>query len=242
MSVKSLARGSATRTANKLRRRERILDCAREIIAKQGYDALTLAQLAKDAEVTIPTIHNLLGKKSQIIEVLVGEVVSHIDTVLARQAGDDPIQAIHDFTKSLMDLYGKDETLYKAAFVAGERAQLFEHQSQDGIFNRSLNLAVDLCENALANGHLNGDIPTRILAAQLFGCQRLARLDWMNNYISIKDYRTRILSGMFAILAISLNCTLDIGSPYSRVCAEPATSFAQNKKKLFAQTFSNFES
>ena len=199
--AKPLAKGSATRTKNKLRRKERILDCAREIIATRGYDALTLSQLAKDADVTVPTIHNLLGRKSQIIEHLVGEVVTHIDAVLSRRADGDPIAAIQEFTEALIALYAGDETLYKAAFVAGERAQMFEHRTEDGIFMRSTALAAHVCDNAKANGYLKGDIPTQVLAAQLFGCQRLARLDWMNNYIDLAEYKSRVLSGMFAILA-----------------------------------------
>ena len=201
MPTKTLARGSATRTANKLRRKERILACARQIIASQGYDALTLSQLASDAEVTIPTIHNLLGKKSQIIEHLVGDVVSRIGQVLSRQTGDDPILAVQVFTEELISLYAQDEALYKAAFVAGERAKLFEHQSPQGIFMRSLRLATQVCEDAKVKGYLKGDIDTNILGEQLFGCQRLARHDWVNNYIDLNVYKSRVLSGMFIILA-----------------------------------------
>ena len=201
MPTKTLARGSVTRTANKLRRKERILGCARQIIATQGYDALTLSQLAADAQVTIPTIHNLLGKKSQIIEHLVGDVVSRLEHVLSRQTGDDPILAVQLFTEELISLYARDELFYKAAFVAGERAKLFEHQSPQGIFMRSLGLATQVCEDAEVKGYLNGEIETNILAEQLFGCQRLARHDWMNNYIDLNMYKSRILSGMFIILA-----------------------------------------
>jgi len=201
MSTKTLARGSATRTANKLRRKERILDCARDIIATQGYDALTLSQLAIDAEVTVPTIHNLLGKKSKIIEHLVGDVVTRIGQVLSHQTGDDPIVAIQAFTDALMSLYAKDEVFYKAAFVAGERAKLFEHHSADGIFMRSINLAAKVCEDAKAQGYLKGEVETHILAELLFGCQRLARHDWMNNYIDLEAYKYRVLSGMFIIFA-----------------------------------------
>jgi len=201
MPTKTLARGSATRTANKLRRKERILACARQIIATQGYDALTLSQLATDAEVTIPTIHNLLGKKSQIIEHLVGDVVLRIGQVLSHQTGDDPILAVQVFTEELISLYARDEILYKAAFVAGERAKLFEHQSPQGIFMRSLGLATHVCEDAKVKGYLKGEIEANILAEQLFGCQRLARHDWMNNYIDLNVYKSRVLSGMFIILA-----------------------------------------
>jgi len=201
MSTKALARGSATRTANKIRRKERILACARDIIATQGYDALTLSQLADNANVTVPTIHNLLGKKSQIIEHLVGDVVSRIGQVLSHQTGDDPILVVQLFTDALMSLYVQDEALYKAAFVAGERAKLFEHQSPDGIFMRSLGLATKVCEDAKGKGYLKGEIDTHTLAEQLFGSQRLARHDWMNNYIDLDEYKSKILTGMFMILA-----------------------------------------
>lgn len=198
---KKPAKGSATRTANKLRRKARILSCAREIIARDGYDALTLSQLARDADVTIPTIHNLLGKKSEIIEHLVGDVLTRLEDVLSHEAGDDPVQTVRVFTDEIVSLYAADEALYKAAFVAGERAKLFEHQSKGGIFMRSLTLARQVCEGALERGYLLGEIDTHILAQQLFGSQRLARQDWMNNYIDLKTYRYRVLSGMFTILA-----------------------------------------
>ncbi len=201
MPTKTLARGSVTRTANKNRRKERILSCARQIIATQGYDALTLAQLAQNAEVTIPTIHNLFGKKSQIIEHLVGDVVSRIGQVLSRQIGGDPISVIQLFTDELISLYAANEALYKAAFIAGERAKLFEHRTPQGIFMRSIGLAVDVCADAKAKGYLLGEIETEILAEQLFGTQRLARQDWMNNYIDLKTYKSRVLSGMFTVLA-----------------------------------------
>jgi len=201
MPTKTLARGSVTRTANKMRRKERILSCARQIIATQGYDALTLAQLASDAEVTIPTIHNLLGKKSQIIEHLVGDVVSRIGQLLSRQIGGDPISVIQLFTDELISLYAANEALYKAAFIAGERAKLFEHQSPQGIFMRSMGLAVEVCADAKEKEYLLGEIETDILAEQLFGSQRLARQDWMNNYIDLETYRSRVLSGMFTVLA-----------------------------------------
>ncbi|MEP3889989.1 MAG: TetR/AcrR family transcriptional regulator [Hellea sp.] len=201
MPAKTLARGSVTRTANKIRRKDRILSCARHIIATQGYDALTLSQLASDAEVTIPTLHNLLGKKSQIIEHLVGDVVLRIDDVLSRQEEDDPIAAIHLFTDALITLYAQDEVFYKAAFIAGERLKLFEHRTPGGIFMRSMRLAVQLCKDAKDKGFLRGEINTDCLAEHLFGCQRLARHDWMNNYIDLSSYKSRIVSGMFTVLA-----------------------------------------
>lgn len=199
--AQNMARGSATRAANKRLRKERILACAGQIIAEQGYDALTLSQLARRAEVTVPTIHNLLGKKSEIFKNLVDEVVARIGEVLARQSEADPIIAVQVFTDELISLYAKDEALYKAAFLAGEREQLFEQQSAQGIFMRSLVLARQVCAQAKNGGYLNGDIETNVLAEQLFGAQRLARQDWIHGYIDIQAYKARILTGMFTVFA-----------------------------------------
>ena len=38
-------------------------------------------------------------------------------------------------------------------------------------------------------------------AEQLFGCQRLARQDWVNGYISLEQYRRQVLAGMFMTYA-----------------------------------------
>ncbi len=203
--AKNMARGSATRAANKRLRKERILTCAGQIIAEQGYDALTLSQLARRAEVTVPTIHNLLGKKSEIFKNLVDEVVARIGEVLARQSEADPIVAVRAFTNELISLYAKDEALYKAAFLAGEREQLFEQKSAQGIFMRSLALARQVCEQAKSGGYLLGDIETNVLAEQLFGAQRLARQDWIHGYIDIPSYKNRVLIGMFTVFASDAN-------------------------------------
>ena len=59
-----VAKGQTTRLANKERRKARILSEARNLIAKEGFDALKLSELAARSGVTIPTVHNLLGKKT----------------------------------------------------------------------------------------------------------------------------------------------------------------------------------
>ena len=196
-----IARGSATRTANMIKRREHILSCAGELIAKVGYDEFTLGQLAEAANVTVPTIHNLIGKKSQIFERLVADMVERIKNVLSELEQDDPILAVETFIDNLLDLYCTDENLYKAAFVAGERAHLFEHELPSGIYARSLEIVMDVCNRAVEQGYLQGEIDIKQLSRQLFACQRMARQDWMHGYIDLDTYRKHVLSGMFITLA-----------------------------------------
>lgn len=201
MSSSAMARGNATRQANKQLRRQRILDVARHLIATKGFEAFTLSELALQAEVSTPTIHNLFGKKYNIFHELVEDMVVTIGAVMANPDVHDPIEGAQVFTDNLLELFEKDEAFYRAAFVAGERIKLFEHDLPAGIFNQSLQIAERICASAKASGFLQGNIETARLAEQLFGCHRLARQDWVNGYIDLNEYRTQVLIGMYMTYA-----------------------------------------
>lgn len=54
-----------------------------------------------------------------------------------------------------------------------------------------------MCQKGREDGYLLGNINTEILARQVFGCQRLARQDWVNSYIDLDRYRAQVLCGMY---------------------------------------------
>ncbi len=198
---KSIARGSATRTANMIKRREHILERASNIIATKGLQGFTLGVLANEAKVTVPTIHNLIGKKSDVVEHLVKQMVSRTELVLGEQNVDDPISAVEDFVSRLIKLFDGNQDLYKAAFIAGEQQKLFEHAMSDKLFHRSLELAKLVIDKAIGDGYLMGRLKQDTLAQQIFSSHRTARHDWMHGYIDLDEYRRQVLSGMFFTLA-----------------------------------------
>jgi len=201
MSSPTLARGNITRQANKKLRRQRILDIAKHLIASQGFEAFTLSHLAKEAGVSTPTIHNLFGKKDNIFQELVSQMVNTISLALSNPDVSDPIEGAEVFTDNLLRLYKQDEAFYRSAFMAADRTGLFDHKLPDGIFHRSLQIAERLCTEAKENGFLKGNIATGTLAEQLFACQRLARQDWVNGYIDLQRYRKQVLIGMYITYA-----------------------------------------
>lgn len=193
----NIARGNKKRLENKGLRKVDILKHARNLIASKGFDAFTLSELATVAGVSIPTIHNLFGKKHDIFKVLVEEMVIRIEKVILQPDMTNPIEAAIAFIDNLLELFKKDEAFYRAAFVAGERSNLFEHKQPTGIFSQSLKIAEQLCISAKEKGFLNGLVDSKWLAKQLFGCQRLARQDWVNGYIDLQQYKNQVLIGMF---------------------------------------------
>ena len=195
------ARGNSTRQANKALRKQKILDEARGLITTKGFEAFTLSELAQRAGVSIPTIHNLFGKKQEVFEALCGEMVVKVNEAVSDPDLTDPIDAVEAYINNLLALYRSDEPFYRSAFVAGERTGLFEHQLPTGIFNRSLKIARQICQNGVDHGYLKGEIDTDWLAEQLFGCQRLARQDWVAGYIDLERYRKQVLIGMYTTFA-----------------------------------------
>jgi AcrR family transcriptional regulator len=55
------------RTLQMNRRRDRILNAARQVISEQGYQHLTMRALAQESGVTVPTIYNLIGNKDAVL-------------------------------------------------------------------------------------------------------------------------------------------------------------------------------
>jgi len=215
MTNSATAPGQTARQANKERRRQKILSVARDIIASQGFDAFTVSELASRSGVTIPTVHNLFGKKHDIVLELFRELVSRVDQVLAQPDLVDPIAALETFIDDLVALYSADEAFYRAAFLGGERLGLFEHEMSDGIFKKSLKVAERLCAQAHENGHLEGKLNRRWMAEQLFNTQRMARQDWVSGYIDLKRYRQQALIGM--LMTYAADATPDF---HRRVCAK----------------------
>jgi len=196
-----IARGNITRQANKRLRRQHILNIAKTLIATEGFEAFTLTQLAREAGVSGPTVYNLFGKKDDIFQELVSEMVTTIGVALSNPDMSDPIAGAEAFTDNLLHLYQQDEAFYRAAFLAADRTRLFDHELPTGIFHQSLQIAKRICADAKADGFLYGNIETAKLAEQLFACQRLARQDWVNGYIDLKRYRKQVLIGMYITYA-----------------------------------------
>ena len=71
-------------------RRQRILAAARAIVARQGYEALTMRELARESRVTVPTLYNLIGGKQAVLAAAVEEQTLRFLAAVERQAGRSP--------------------------------------------------------------------------------------------------------------------------------------------------------
>src|SRR4051812_38531951 len=83
------------RERKKQRTREAISDVATGMFFKRGFDAVTLAEVAEAAEVSVGTILNYFSTKEDLFFDRQEEVVQHWARVVRnRRAGDGVLKAI----------------------------------------------------------------------------------------------------------------------------------------------------
>jgi AcrR family transcriptional regulator len=116
-------------------RRQRILDVARRLIAERGYEGVTMRELADESLVSVPTLYNLFGGKSELLFAAVEAYFRGLLS-LAHRSGDEEglpkVLAVcetlgasmprhAEYARSLMSFFGgAQESTQLREFVARE--------------------------------------------------------------------------------------------------------------------------
>ena len=185
------------------KRRQRILTEARRAIAERGFQGLSTRSLAQAAGVTQPTLYNLIGKKDDILLLLITETMASVDGMLADFADADPLTQLESMAKETTRLFGEDEDYYRASFVAHD---FFSDQEKiwgrsGGLMRWAVERTTQAFEAAQEEGLLRGSIPARTLGEQFFTIIRVASRDWAFRLISIEEFRDSVLSGLYVLLS-----------------------------------------
>ena len=195
--VKAL--GNETRQANKKLRRERIFNIAKSLIAAKGLEDFTISELADEAGVTTPTIHNLFGKKSDIINELVSNLIEQMQGVF-RDPPIDPIENAKFFVDNVVVVFEQDTDFYRAAFMSAEQVRLFDPRIPDGLFQRAQQLAAPRKE-WYDSGLFLGNIEPSTMMKTVHNSNRLGRLDWVGGYIDLNQFRHQVLESILLAYA-----------------------------------------
>jgi AcrR family transcriptional regulator len=195
--VKAL--GNETRQANKKLRRERIFNIAKRLIAEKGLEDFTISELAEEAGVTTPTIHNLFGKKSDIIKELVSNLIEQMK-VATLDPPIDPIENAKFFVDNVVATFEQDTDFYRAALMSAEQVRLFDPRIPDGLFQRAQRVAAPR-KDWYEAGFFLGNIEPSTIMKRVHNSNRLARLDWVSGYIDLNQFRHQVLEGILLVYA-----------------------------------------
>lgn len=188
------------RETSKQQRRERIISTARELIRTAGVDGLSIRNLADRAGVTVPTIYNLVGNKTAILEALAREITQQLVKAHRASTTSDPIAKVEEVVSQLLSIYAADEKLCREVLAALDR--LDSPMSPTGNPNNPGKLvAIEDCEHALHEGLLLGNFPTLTLAEGLINAFTQAQNAWLLGHIALTDMEKSALKGCFITLA-----------------------------------------
>jgi len=204
--VKAL--GNVTRQANKKLRRERIFNIAKRLIADKGLEDFTISELAEEAGVTTPTIHNLFGKKSDIIKELVSNLIEEMQSITINPP-IDPIENTKFFVNNVAATFEKDINFYRAALMSAEHLRLFDPTIPDGPFQQAQQLATPN-EKWYERGLLLGNIQPSIIMEKVHNSNRLARIDWVLGYIDLNQFRHQVMTGILLVYAADASPELHV--------------------------------
>ena len=181
-----LDEGLSRREQNVQKRREEILKCAADIIVTEGVDALTLSKVAKMANVTVPTVHNLYGKKQDIYNHLVDRVSNWMTEQVTENSADrllDQMEAGSDRLKCRLE---KNELFFKAGFLVGERVGHFGRS--DKPYQKASKFTIKKYEAFIKNGDLEGTLNPERMSKFLNDNFRVLRSDWVRGELSLDDF------------------------------------------------------
>ena len=193
------ALGNTTRQANKKLRRERIFNIAKRLIAAKGLEDFTISELADEAGVTTPTIHNLFGKKSDIIKELVSNLIEQMQGN-SLNPPIDPIENAKFFVDNVVATFEQDTDFYRAALMSAEQLRLFDPRIPDGLFQRAQRVAAPR-KDWYEAGLFLGNIEPSTIMKKVHNSNRLGRIDWVSGYIDLNQFRHQVLEGILLVYA-----------------------------------------
>ena len=191
------------RAQNMQKRRDRLLAEARALLTVDGFEALNLRELARLAEVTVPTIYNLIGNKEEVLVALFAEVLTEIEARIRDHAAGSALARAGAVAVVSTHLFAEDENYYRSAFLA------VEYLNQSGAHHdkviqiyawgeRMATAGVVACQQA---GLLAGRIAPQLLGELILRAFRTTCREWAFAQISLTEFRRIALIDIYTTLA-----------------------------------------
>ena len=184
---------------HKAERRERIMRAARQLVAKRGYDGLTMRDLAQAARVSVPTLYNLFGSKDAIL-------VAELQTMAARIVAQLPLASDEHFARAItafdagMRLVEESPEFFRACirmFFTSPATDDMRFRTEEAyIAIMTANLSA-----AKAAGQLADWAEPRVVAQHLFALYMSAFMAWGIGELDFATFRTTAFSGACHLLA-----------------------------------------
>ena len=157
-------------------RRQVILDSARDIILERGVAAVSMADIARECELSKATLYLYFSNKESLLEAIFTEAVtSFVEYAELRNSeSDSGIEAISKLWKCYLDRFRNSNDLFVLVgvknFVAPSFPMLYEpaDKSSRKAGNRMISIVQRVLERGLHDGTLETDLDAKTLSRTVF--------------------------------------------------------------------------
>ena len=183
-------------------RRARIIREAQKTLLN-GPTALNYRELAEAAEVTVPTIYNLIGNKQQLLKALCDAVLDTLEEDLDEAESGNSTDAVVGPAQTLLRLVSQDPAALRASIIAfDELGRSSERSPFLEIRDRRRDLEMRAMNSLVARDVLRGEVPAEVVSSLLSQCFRQNCRDWAFKLVSARQVRHDLLLGTYGILLI----------------------------------------
>jgi AcrR family transcriptional regulator len=168
-------------------RRQQILEAARGLIETDGYDALTMRNLANESGVTVPTIYNLIGNKEQVLfEAIEDQTVAFASKF--EVGNTDLISVVEATVRHLI----RRPRYYRAVLLVLARSDRADSARRH--VGRAVALPIANSIDALAQtGTLASWVDREMLAQRIHTQLDMACLEWARGSLTATSFRAAAL-------------------------------------------------
>ena len=190
---------SGLRERNKERRRQAILDAALELLRSNDIQSVTIEQIAALAEVSPPTIYNLVGTREQLLVALVDRISEQTAGWFSPPDGEveDPIGLARRAVDETVAVFVADSAAYRQVVRAlGDLAVSGSKLSFD-----PARFHVSAMRRAQALGILRADLDPMALGRQSLLGYVAALNSWASGGLNDRGFRIAAHHGIATVLA-----------------------------------------
>lgn len=183
---------------SKAKRRDAILNAARDLIRAGDGEGLSMRTLAKDADVSLATPYNLFGSKRDVLVALFKREGERFVGMEQTTSAKGTIDRIFGFIDGVFELYRSDPAYFRALL-------LLMHRSDDAELRQELRRShiaflKRLLREGVASGELATDISVGLASRQLHGVNLFFVQEWFCGSISLERARLETEFGFSVIL------------------------------------------
>lgn len=175
-------------------RRAQVLATTRKRIEELGFEKVTLRMLAADCGVSVQTIFNLVGNRSQVFRGALNDLGGLIDLV-AKKAGDHYPAYPIAYADTIWHLAMRNPECLK-------RLTLTQFSFGSAFSNDVRDCAAALLRNALKemHGRMRSNMDLRLITESIASTQGAAMLEWAYDMYDIYELRRKLLYGVSLVL------------------------------------------